>query len=83
MDSIIKMDETKITKYTYVDENFENIDYFIGAQIAILLGYKNTGQVIQKTVSIENKISFKDYIGIKEPKIYASQILINKQGLSK
>jgi len=82
MDSIIKMDETKITKYTYVDENFENIDYFIGSQIAMLFGYKNTTQVIQKTVSIENKVSFKDYIGIKEPKIYASQILINKQGVN-
>ena len=82
MDSIIKMDETIITKYTYVDENFENIDYFIGSQIAILLGYKNTTQVIQKTVSIENKVSFKNYIGIKEPKINPRQILINKQGVN-
>ena len=72
----------KLTKYSYFEENNKEIEYFIGTEIAILLGYKNTPQAIQLNVSEENKIIFKDYLGIKEPKINGRKILINKNGVN-
>jgi prophage antirepressor-like protein len=76
----IKMNNNKITKYSYVDDNSEEKEYFIASEITSLIGYKNVTQFI-KNVSEENKIFFKNYLGVKEPKIYASQILINKDGI--
>jgi hypothetical protein len=38
------MEENKIIKYSYFDENNKEIQYFIGSEIASLLGYKNTTQ---------------------------------------
>ena len=70
-----------LTKYSYLNQNNEEIEYFIGAEIAILLGYKNNTQAIQLNVSQVNKINFKNYLGIKEPKINSRQILINKNGI--
>ena len=75
-------DKIKITKYSYISENNELKEYFIGAEIAKLLGYKNNTQAIQLNVSEENKQTFKNYLGVKEPKINSKQILINKNGIN-
>ena len=37
-----------LTKYSYLNQNNEEIEYFIGAEIAILLGYKNNTQAFVK-----------------------------------
>ena len=66
--------------YSYSNNN-EKIEYFVAAEIASVFGYKNTTQVIKNYVSEENKIFFKDYKGVKEPKLYGSQILINREGI--
>lgn len=73
--------EIKIIKYSYIDEHFNEKEYFIASEIASLIGYKNTTQVIKLTISEENKIFFKNYLGIKEPKLDSKQILINKNGI--
>lgn len=70
----------KLTKYVYLDKNNEEKHYFIGTEI--LLGYKNAPQAIQLNISEENKISFKNYLGVKEPKINSKKILINKNGIN-
>jgi len=61
--------------------SYENNDYFIGYQIAELLGYKDTNRIIRNNISDENKIIFKNYLGIKEPKIGASSVLITRNGI--
>ena len=76
-----ELNEIKITKYMYLDENNEEKHYFIGGEIATLIGYQNTSDSIQRNVSEENKILFKNYLGVKEPKINGRQILINKSGI--
>ena len=76
-----ELNEIKITKYMYLDENNEEKHYFIGGEIATLIGYQNSTQAIQLNVSEQNKISFKNYLGVKEPKINGRQILINKSGI--
>ena len=76
-----ELNEIKITKYMYLDENNEEKHYFIGGEIAKLIGYQNTSDSIQRNISEENKILFKNYLGVKEPKINGRQILINKNGI--
>ena len=56
-------------------------DYFIGHKIATLIGYINTKDAISKHVKDENKISFKDYNGKKEPKLNSNVILISRDGI--
>ena len=70
-----------ILKYFYVDEEKNEFEYFIGSEIATLLGYKNTTEIIKRNISEQNKISFKNFLGIKEPKLDSKQILINKKGI--
>jgi prophage antirepressor-like protein len=69
-----------INIYSYSNNN-EKFEYFVASEIALLLGYKNTGQMIKKFVSEQNKIFFKDYKGIKEPILNGRQILINRKGI--
>jgi len=72
----------KINKeLTIYKNNSEKIEYFLGHEIAKLLGYKNTKQSIQLNVKEENKISFKNYNGVKEPKINSSVKLITRNGI--
>ena len=63
------------------NENPEKKDYFVGHKIASLMGYSNTKQAIQNNVKDENKISFKDYNGKKEPKLNSAVILITRDGI--
>jgi co-chaperonin GroES (HSP10) len=75
-------ENNKINKeLTIYKNNSEKIEYFLGHEIAKLLGYKNTKQSIQLNVKEENKISFKNYNGVKEPKINSSVKLITRNGI--
>jgi very-short-patch-repair endonuclease/prophage antirepressor-like protein len=55
-------------------------EYFIGYEIANLLGYNNHSQVIKK-VSKFNQLIFRDYLGVKH-KINPKTILINRNGIT-
>jgi very-short-patch-repair endonuclease/prophage antirepressor-like protein len=72
-------DETALETYEYSHDG-NNFQYFIGKEIAKLLGYNST-DVIKKYVSESNKITFKEYKGVKEPKINSKTILITKDGI--
>ena len=63
------------------NDNPEKKDYFVGHKIASLLGYINKKDAISKNVKDENKISFKDYNGKKEPKLNSNVILITRDGI--
>ena len=63
------------------NDNPQKKDYFIGQKIAELIGYTNTPQAIQINVNDDNKIHFKDYDGIKEPKLKSNVVLITKDGI--
>ena len=56
-------------------------EYFVGYQIASLLGYTNTKQVIKNTVSKCNQLEFRDLPDeIKKPHLDPRVILINRDG---
>lgn len=58
----------------------EKEEYFIGSEICDLIGYLNTTRAISN-ISDDNKITFKNYTGKKEPLIDPRQILIKKEGV--
>jgi very-short-patch-repair endonuclease len=56
-------------------------EYFVGYQIASLLGYTNTKQVIINSVSKSNRLEFRDLPDeIKKPQLDPRVILINRDG---
>ena len=72
-------EETTLKTYEYSQDG-KNFEYFIGKEITALLGYNST-DVIKKYVSESNKITFKEYKGVKKPKINSKTILITKDGI--
>jgi len=78
-------DEKELTlsdkEFVVYSDNPLKKDYFIGQKVAELIGYTNTPQAIQFNVKDENKIYFKDYDGVKEPKLKSNVVLITKDGI--
>jgi len=77
-------DEEKVmtdNELVVYNDNLEKKDYFIGYKIASLLGYTNTKQAIQNNVKDVNKIYFKNYNGLQEPKLNSNIILITRDGI--
>ena len=77
---IIEDDENDLTMYSYIS-NYLCFEYFVGYEIAALLGYKNTRDVIIKNVSKSNQLEFRDYPGVKEPALNPKTILISSDGV--
>ena len=75
-----EIDQKELTTYSYISNGLY-FEYFIGYEISALLGYKNTRDVIKNNVSICNKLEFKDFPGVKEPKINSNIILISRDGV--
>ena len=71
-------DKEELTVY---NDNPEKKDYFIGHKIATLIGYANTKDAISKNVKDKNKIYFKNYNGLQEPKLNSNVVLITKDGI--
>ena len=74
-------DEEEKEKLVVYNDNPEKKDYFVGHKIAKLMGYINTNDAISKNVKDENKISFEDYNGKKEPKLNSTVVLITRDGI--
>ena len=66
---------------TVYNENVENIEYYIGSEVCELLGHKNITHFIKTNISDDNKITFKNYTGKKEPVLDSRQILLKKEGV--
>ena len=69
-----------LTIFSYIKNNI-CVEYFIGSEVATLIGYKNTSDVILKKVSRSNKINFRDYNGLKIPALNPKTILITRYGI--
>jgi very-short-patch-repair endonuclease len=55
-------------------------EYFVGFEVAALIGYKNPKDVITKNVSKSNQLVFRDFPGVKEPALDPRTILITRDG---
>ena len=74
-----KVDQKELTTYSYISNGL-CFEYFIGYEIASLLGYKSPKDTITHNVSKSNQLSFRDYPGVKEPIIDPRVILITRDG---
>jgi very-short-patch-repair endonuclease len=72
-------DKKELANYSYISNGLY-FEYFVGYEIASLLGYKNTRDVIIKNVSKCNRLEFRDYPGVKEPELDPRTILITRDG---
>jgi very-short-patch-repair endonuclease len=71
----------ELTVYQYEVRHEFSEEYFVGYQIAALLGYNNTNQVIKNNVSKCNRLIFRDLPEeIKNPELNPKTILINRKG---
>ena len=69
-----------LTTYSYTNNGL-CFEYFIGREVATLIGYKNTQDVVNNFVSSSNKFPFRKYPGKKEPYLDPRTILISRKGV--
>jgi len=72
--------EKDLTVYHYDVRHEFSEEYFVGYEIAALLGYKNPAEVIKNNVSKCNQIVFKDFPGEKIPELDPRVNLISRDG---
>jgi len=78
---VSEKDELNDLKVYHYDVRHEfSEEYFVGYEIASLLGYTNTTKVILNNVSKCNQIVFKDFPGEKIPELQHNTILISRDG---
>ena len=78
-DTEIMSDKKELANYSYISNGLY-FEYFVGYEIAALLGYKNPKDVISKSISKCNRLEFRDYPGVKEPELDPRTILITRDG---
>ena len=74
-------EEKTLTQYTEYQE-YKDIEYFVGYEIASLLGYKNTMSVIKNNVSKCNQLPFREFSGVKLPPLNPKSLLITRLGVT-
>ena len=72
-------DENDLTTFTYISNGLY-FEYFVGYEVASLLGYKDTNKLIRNNVSKSNQLIFRNYPGIKDPELDPRVILITRDG---
>jgi very-short-patch-repair endonuclease len=72
-------DKKELVNYSYISNGLY-FEYFVGYEIAALLGYKNPARTISDTVSKCNQLVFRDYPGVKVPELDPRTILITRDG---
>ena len=70
----------ELTTYEYVNDSRLCFTYFVGYEIAALLGYTNPNQTVRNNVSKCNQLPFKEYPGPKVPWLDPRTILISTGG---
>jgi len=76
-----KKGENELTTYSYISKGtYIFFEYFVGFEIATLLGYKNPSRTISDIVSKSNQLIFRDYPGEKIPDLDPRTILITREG---
>ena len=72
-------DKKELANYSYISNGLY-FEYFVGYEIAALLGYKNPKDVISKNISKCNRLEFREFPGVKEPELDPRTILITRDG---
>lgn len=70
----------ELTEYSYFTQDGIIFEYFVGYEIATLLGYRSPNQTVKDIVSKSNQIYFKDYVGEKIPPLNPKTVLITRDG---
>ena len=78
-DTDILSDKKELTNYSYISNGLY-FEYFVGYEIASLLGYKSPQSTITKIVSKSNQLEFREFPGVKEPELDPRTILITRDG---
>lgn len=73
------IENDELSTYSYISNGF-CFEYFVGYEIASLLGYKNTTQIVN-SVSKSNQLIFREFPGLKEPELDPRTILITRDGV--
>ncbi len=71
--------DSDLTIFSYIS-NHLFFEYFVGYELAALMGYTNTRDVIIKNVSKCNQLVFRDYPGVKDIELDPRTILISRDG---
>lgn len=74
-------EDRELTEYSYFTQDKLMFEYFVGYEVATLLGYKNPNQTVKDIVSKSNQIYFKDYVGEKIPPLNPKTVLITRDGV--
>ena len=77
--SDILSDKKELANYSYISNGLY-FEYFVGYEIASLLGYKSPQSTITKIVSKSNQLEFREFPGVKEPELDPRTILITRDG---
>ena len=72
-------ENNELTTYSYINNGY-CYEYFVGYEVAALLGYANPKNVITNNVSKCNQLVFRDYPGVKDPDLDPRTILITRDG---
>ena len=72
-------ENNELLTYSYIS-NHICFEYFVGYQIASLIGYKSPHSFITQNVSKSNQLIFRDYPGPKIPELDPRTILISRDG---
>jgi len=72
-------DKDELTTYSYISNGLI-FEYFVGYEIATLLGYKYPKDILTNNVSKSNQILFRDYPGVQIPELDPKTILITNDG---
>jgi transposase-like protein/very-short-patch-repair endonuclease len=73
------IEEDELKTYSYINNGL-CFEYFVGYEVASLIGYKNPKNVI-KNVSKSNQLVFREYPGAKYPELDPRTILITRDGV--
>ena len=72
-------EENELTTYDYISNGYY-FEYFVGFEVAALIGYTSPAKVITNNVSKSNQLVFRDYPGSKHQKLDPRTILITRDG---
>ena len=72
-------ENNELLTYSYIS-NHICFEYFVGYQIASLVGYKSPHSFITQNISKSNQIIFREYPGPKIPELDPRTILISRDG---
>ena len=76
---VVSENVKELANYSYISNGLY-FEYFVGYEIATLLGYKSPKDTVSNNVSKCNQLVFRDYPGVKEPELDPRTILISRDG---